>query len=67
MLGGIVFHTTIGLFMDFYWNGTLVSNQRIYEAYSYQHALWVIPVAAFFGGFMFLFLGALRRRPSPVF
>mgnify|MGYP001222997563 CR=1 FL=1 len=59
MLGGSFFHTFIGYLMDAFWMGQTMAGQRVYEAHAYQYALWVIPIAAFMGGCVFLFL-----RPS---
>lgn len=56
MLGGIFFHTVIGSLMDTFWTGKVLEDQRVYEAVSYEYAIWVIPMAAFLGGIIFLFL-----------
>lgn len=59
MLGGSFFHTLIGYVMDAFWMGQMMGSQRLYEAHAYQYALSAIPLAAFIGGIIFLFL-----RPS---
>jgi len=59
MLGGSFFHTFIGYLMDVFWTGQMLGNQRVYESHAYEYALWIIPMAAFIGGIVFLFL-----RPS---
>jgi len=56
MLGGVFFHTVIGSLMDTFWTGKVLENQRVYEAVSYEYAIWVVPMAAFLGGIVFLFL-----------
>jgi MFS family permease len=56
MLGGAFFHTLIGSLMDIFWKGGLRDGHRIYEAHAYAFALGSIPLAAFIGGVIFLFL-----------
>lgn len=56
MLGGIFFHVMIGTLMDIFWSGELENGHRTYTAVSYEYAMWVIPLAAFIGGMLFLFL-----------
>lgn len=56
MLGGIFFHVMIGTLMDTFWSGELENGHRTYTAVSYEYAMWVIPLAAFIGGMLFLFL-----------
>jgi MFS family permease len=56
MLGGCFFHTIIGYMMDLFWMGQTMAGQRVYEAYAYTYALYAIPIAAFIGGIIFLFL-----------
>lgn len=62
MLGGVFFHTIIGTLMDTFWTGEVSNGQRVYEAISYEYAMWAIPVAAFMGGIVFLFLKPLGKK-----
>lgn len=62
MLGGSFFHTTIGFLMDTFGSGKIIEGERIYGKYAYDYALSIIPLAAFIGGCIFLFL----RRSSNV-
>ncbi|MBP9777356.1 MAG: MFS transporter [Alphaproteobacteria bacterium] len=64
MLGGIFFHTIIGALMDVFWTGGASGGQRVYEAISYEYAIWAIPSAAFSGGLLFLFLRPLGKPVS---
>ena len=56
MLGGVFFHMIIGAVMDIYWTGTISQGQRVYNATAYEYAIWTIPIAAFMGGIVFLFI-----------
>ncbi len=56
MLGGSFFHTMIGVLMDQFWTGEAEGATRLYGAHAYTYALWTIPIAAFTGGAIFLFL-----------
>jgi MFS family permease len=49
MLGGSFFHTMIGSFMDFFWEGTSEGSVRVYSAEAYTYALLVIPITSFVG------------------
>ena len=64
MLGGVFFHTIIGTLMDTFWIGGISNGQRVYEVTSYEYAMWAIPVAAFIGGIVFLFLKTSRKKDS---
>ncbi|OJX14245.1 MAG: hypothetical protein BGO77_02165 [Caedibacter sp. 37-49] len=65
MLGGVFFHTAIGSLMDIFWTGKVLKDQRVYEATSYECAVWIIPIAAFMGGILFLlFKPPLLNPPS---
>lgn len=54
MLGGSFFHTAIGLLMDTFWICQVIGGERVYGTYAYDCSLWIIPVAAFIGGCVFL-------------
>jgi MFS family permease len=67
MLGGSFFHTVIGTLMDFFWRGGLSADgQRVYEAHTYTSAISLIPLAAFVGGSLFLFLRPAKEEVSQV-
>lgn len=56
MLGGSFFHTSIGILMDTFWVCEIIGGERTYGTYAYNCSLWIIPVAAFIGGCVFLLL-----------
>ncbi len=62
MLGGSFFHTLIGFFMDVFEPEISVGKERVYEAHAYAYALWTIPLAAFLGGIVFLFLNSRPKE-----
>lgn len=66
MLGGSLFHTLIGVSLDFFWTGATLNGQKIYEAHAYEYAIWTIPIAAFLGGFIFLFLRPSAKKEERV-
>ena len=57
MLGGSFFHTVIGRCMDFFWTGQYTGNIKNYELSTYKYALSVIPILAFVGALMVVFIG----------
>jgi len=61
MLAGCFFHPIIGYVMDMFWMGQSVAGQRVYEAHAYTYALFAIPIAAFIGGIIFLFLRPVEK------
>ncbi len=64
MLGGSFFHTTIGKIMDMFWAGDLNdSGLRIYDIHAYKYSLSVVPICAFLGSIIVVFVG-LRLRSS---
>lgn len=64
MLGGSFFHTTIGILMDNFWTGATSAGQRVYQAHAYEYALWIIPLAAFVGGVVFLFVRPKHNKKA---
>lgn len=64
MLGGSFFHSIIGFTMDHLWSGNMRDGMKIYDATSYNYSLLVIPIAAFVGACIFLFLGLSLLRKS---
>lgn len=63
MLGGSFFHTIIGKVMDIFWSGSF--NQegiREYSITAYQCSLMFIPVCAFIGALMIVFLGIKKKQ-----
>lgn len=56
MLGGSFFHTVIGSLLDCFWDGAMDGTIRAYCHATYTKALWIIPLSAFFGGCLALFL-----------
>lgn len=61
MVGGVFFHTIIGVLMDTFWTGGISEGQRVYGITSYEYAIWAIPVAAYMGGMLFLSLRLLWK------
>ncbi len=53
---GLVFHTTIGALMDYFWKGATSHGIRIYDAAAYISSVSVIPIALLVSsvGFMYL-------------
>lgn len=64
MLGGSFFHSIIGFTMDYLWSGEIKEGVKIYDAASYNYSLLSIPIAAFIGSFIFLFLGLSLLRKA---
>lgn len=62
MFGGSVFHTAIGYLMDIFWTGQSLDGHRQYGAEAYASALWIIPIAAFLGGLIILFLKPASQK-----
>lgn len=59
MFGGSFFHSTIGLLIDYFWNGQLdAGGQPIYDIQAYSTGLLIIPFTALVGGLLVFF--ALR-------
>jgi len=64
MLGGSFFHATIGSLLDFFWNGQLENNIRIYDTQAYNYALSVIPIVALIGGTMFILMSRNKKKSA---
>ncbi len=62
MLGGSFFHSIIGYIMDYYWNGTMQGSIRIYDANSFNYGLAIIPICAFIGGLIIVFIGLQNQK-----
>lgn len=63
MLGGSFFHTLIGIFIDYFWTGSIDSNgMKIYSLQNYQYALMIIPFCAGIGAVSVYWLGRTTRR-----
>lgn len=58
MLGGSFFHSIIGKLMDVFWVDVYQEDgvTRLYEAAHYHYALSVIPICAFIGALMVLYI-----------
>jgi len=64
MLGGIVYHNLIGLFMDVFWQGTVESTTRIYDVSTYAKALMVIPIGCLIGALGITFMRQRKKLLS---
>jgi predicted MFS family arabinose efflux permease len=62
MLGGSFFHTTIGVLMDLFWDGSVENGIRIYGESAYNSALFAIPIASILGALFFLLLNSFNKR-----
>ncbi len=49
MIGGSLFHSVIGIAMDYFWNGEIENNIRIYNLSSYINSLAIIPISSLIG------------------
>ncbi len=49
MLGGSFFHSTIGILMDFFEQGTMLNGVKVYSVETYTCALSLIPLASLLG------------------
>jgi predicted MFS family arabinose efflux permease len=57
MFGGSFFHSTIGLLIDFFWNGNIdATGQPIYDIKAYSTGLLIIPITALMGGALVAFI-----------
>jgi predicted MFS family arabinose efflux permease len=54
MIGGSVFHSIIGNALDYFWQGQVINNVRVYDVTSYNKALIIIPISAIIGSIIFL-------------
>lgn len=58
MLGGSFFHTVIGKIMDIFWIGDLnESGLRVYDIHAYKYALSIVPICAFLGSVIVIWVG----------
>lgn len=70
MFGGSFFHTTIGLLMDYAWDGTLMNDVPVYDTQAFAFGLSAIPVASLIGALVFFCLRpkkALNKEASTEF
>lgn len=49
MVGGSLFHSVIGISMDYFWSGETENGIRVYDLASYVRSLSVIPICAIIG------------------
>ncbi len=56
MIGGCIFHSVIGNYLDVLWKGQTENNIRIYGLYEYNNALMLIPIAAILGTIIFVII-----------
>ena len=54
MIGGSIFHSTIGNLLDYFWLGHTSNNIRVYDVTTFNHALIIIPIAAVIGSLIFI-------------
>lgn len=65
MLGGSFFHTVIGVIMDIFWQGVVnLEGVREYSLITYKYALSSIPVCAFIGSMLALYLTKSFKQPN---
>ncbi|MBN8828161.1 MAG: MFS transporter [Sphingobacteriia bacterium] len=57
MLGGIFFHTLIGLTLDHFWQGDISNNVKLYSLYEYKIAIAIIPISSIIGGMLVIYSG----------
>ena len=62
MFGGSFFHTTIGIMMDKFWQGSVSEGIRVYPSSAYVKALMIIPVCAIVGAVIIFSLQARTIR-----
>ena len=56
MIGGCIFHSFIGRYLDFLWRGKIENNIRVYGLHEYNNALILIPIAAVIGAIIFVII-----------
>lgn len=57
MLGGSFFHLLIGGLLNAFWTGDTINSLKIYSSHNYVMALSAIPVCAFIGGLLVIWIG----------
>lgn len=62
MIGGSVFHSIIGNVLDYFWQGQVINNIRVYDVTTYNKALLIIPIAAILGSIIFLIV-RFKKKP----
>lgn len=49
MLGGTLFHSTIGNVLNLFWDGTVINDVAVYSQYAYNLAISAIPIIGLIG------------------
>ena len=56
VLVGALLQPVIGMILDYYWDGTIVDQIRIYSAHAFHMAMWILPLTLLLGFFVALFV-----------